>query len=530
MDLDATELASRLAPRDDAVLAEERVAHDDGWSPRGTAEFTLSEGPFRSYSRRVEWEPVGPDRYRFRQEVRFQAAIPVFGVLYRPLLRRALREPLAPGARPFWALPDRLDAHQSTVLAVMCAFHVVGGLLYALLTNVLTFASADLGDGTAGQQSVVLAVSRVGVVVTIATMAFADRAGRRRVTIWAAIAAVALGAASAVVPDLATLAVLQTLSRNLAIAAMLAADTLSVEELPAGSRAAAQGLGALSYGLGAGMVVLALPLADLGPSSWRLVFAVALVCAPLVWAGARHLPESRRFLEHDTRPAARRVSGRRFLFVGVLLFLLNAFVAPSSQLQNDYLRGDRGFDGSRLTLFIVVTGVPGLFGILVGGRLADRRGRRLAIIPGLLAMAVFGAGFFALSGAPMWISATLAAALGTMSVPAIGVLAPEMFPTARRGTARGGLTAVATAGSAVGLLMAGVLVDRMGYGDAFILLAAAPALAAVLATRVPETSGHELERLNEARGDGAGPASPAAPPGSSPPPPRGRGDPGGSPT
>ncbi len=291
------------------------------------------------------------------------------------------------------------------------------------------------------------------------------------------------------------------MSRNLAIAAMLAADTLSVEELPAGSRAAAQGLGALSYGLGAGAVVLALPLADLGSAGWRLVFGVTVLCVPLIWIGARHLPESRRFLTRDTTARARRVSPGRFVFLGVLFFLLNAFVAPSSQLQNDYLRGDRGFDGSRITLFIVVTSLPGLFGILVGGRLADRRGRRLAIIPGLVAMAVFGAGFFVLAGAPMWVSATLAAGLGTLAIPALGVLAPELFPTARRGTARGGLSALATAGSAAGLLLAGALVDRMGYGNAFMWLAIGPLIAAALAFGVPETSGRELEELNEQRDD-----------------------------
>ena len=92
---------------------------------------------------------------------------------------RSLLERWAAGTRPVWALPDRLDPGQSTVLAVMCLFHVVGGMLFATLTNALTFAAADLGDGSAGEQSVVLAVARVGVVLTIATMAFADRAGRR---------------------------------------------------------------------------------------------------------------------------------------------------------------------------------------------------------------------------------------------------------------------------------------------------------------------------------------------------------------
>ncbi|MGI9576800.1 MAG: MFS transporter, partial [Microthrixaceae bacterium] len=473
----------------------------------GTATFSAAEGPYRTYERHVSWEPVGPGNFRMTQWVRFWPAIPVFAPIWHRFMRKALRDPKPPLWRPIWALPDRLTPRQSTVLASMALFHVVGGMLYAFLTNVLTFASADLGDGTAGEQSVILAVSRVGIVLTIATMAFADRVGRRRIAVGAAAAAVAFTLASAVAPSLVILTVLQTTSRNLAIAAMLAADTVSVEELPAGSRAAAQGLGALSYGLGAGVVVLSLPLADLGDSGWRLVFGASALCIPLVWIAAKHLPESTRFAERDTSVRARKVSPARFALLAALFFLLNAFVAPSSQLQNDYLRTDRGFAGSRITLFIIVTGMPGLFGILVGGRLADRRGRRLALVPGLLALGGFGALFFALSGAPMWVAATLAAMLGTLSVPALGVLAPELFPTARRGAARGGLSAMGTAGSAAGLLLAGVLVDSLGYGNAFLWLAIGPLIAAALALGVPETSGVELEDLNEQRG-GEDPASP----------------------
>ncbi|MEZ5238888.1 MAG: MFS transporter [Microthrixaceae bacterium] len=501
IEIDEEELARRLAPRDDPLVREALLESEGQLSSRcGTARFTCEHGPFRSYERRVRWERLEPGRVRFGQSVRFWPAVPVFAPLFHLLLRGPLRSGAALRGSPIWALPDRLSAEQSRVVAAMCLFHVVGGIMFSFLTNVLTFISADLGDGSAGEQSVVLAVARIGAVGTIAVMALADRAGRRRVALWSAYAAVALTLGSALAPDLVYLTVLQTVARNLAIAAMLASDTLSVEQIPAGSRAAVQGLGALSYGLGAGLVVLALPLADISAGSWRLVFLVSVLCVPLLAIASRHLPESARFVNRDRfSPRARRVAPGRFLFVGLLLFLLNAFVAPSSQLQNDYLRSDHGFAGSRLTLFIAVTSIPGLFGILVGGRIADRRSRRVAIVPGFLALGVFGALFFASGGVPMWLAATLAAGLGTVAVPALGVLAPEMFPTARRGAARGALSAVATGGSIVGLLLAGVLVDRLGYGSAFTWLAIGPVAGALLALRVPETSGVELEDLNETR-------------------------------
>ncbi|MEZ5269170.1 MAG: hypothetical protein R2789_11625 [Microthrixaceae bacterium] len=229
IEIDGEELSRRLEPRDDALVLE-RTDLDEP----GERRFGCVQGPFTIYERVARWQDAGPDRYRYEQYVRFRPAIPVFGPMFFGLMRRTLRDGLPAGRSPIWALPDRLSAQQSTVVAVMCLFHVIGGMLYAFLTNVLTFAAADLGNGSAGEQSVVLAVARVGAVLTIATMAFADRVGRRRVTIWAASAAVVLTVASAAAPNLAVLAVLQTLSRNLAIAAMLAADTLSIEEIPPG--------------------------------------------------------------------------------------------------------------------------------------------------------------------------------------------------------------------------------------------------------------------------------------------------------
>ena len=64
----------------------------------------------------------------------------------------------------------------------------------------------------------------------------------------------------------------------------------------------------------------------------------------------------------------------------------------------------------------------------------------------------------------------------------------------------GALTVIAVAGSVTGLLTAGVLVDRNGYGPTFVLLAAGPVIAAGLALAVPETSRRELEDINQRRG------------------------------
>ena len=99
----------------------------------------------------------------------------------------------------------------------------------------------------------------------------------------------------------------------------------------------------------------------------------------------------------------------------------------------------------------------------------------------------------------MWIASLLASSLGALAVPAMGVIAPELFPTARRAGARGMLTAIAVGGSVCGLLIAGRVIDANSYPTAFALLALAPLAAAALAFAIPETRGKELEALNQRR-------------------------------
>lgn len=515
---DATELEGHLAPRDDLLVAERLVSRPSEAGSVGTHRLEFVDGPFTRYERELEVVAAPDERYEVTQRISYRLAIPYWSRLYDLVVRRSLPSGIAPGVTPWWCTPDRLDARRSTLVAAMALFNLIAGTLFGLLTQVLTFVSADLGNGTAEEQATVFAVVRVGVVITAVAMVFADRVGRRRIALWCFGMAAVLTVVAAASPSLWVLAALQLVSRNLAVAGLLCVDTIAVEELPPGSRAMVTGLGALSYGLGAGFIVVALPLADIGDWGWRLTFLVAAVTIPMMISAAKHLPESgrfERFAQQRSTPVpavhtertpggtevtvvteSQRIRGSRFLLIAVMFFLVNVFLAPSSQLQNDYLRAELGYTGLMIALFTLATGTPAGLGVVIGGRLADLRGRRAAIIPGFLALAVFTAAFYLTSGAPMWIAKLLAGVLGTLSVPAMGVIAPELFPTGRRGGVRGALTTIAVVGSVVGLLGAGTLVDAWGYGPAFLLLAATPVVAAVLALAIPETRGRELEDIN----------------------------------
>lgn len=498
-------LAGRLAPRDDLAVLEVPLDEDpvvatpgEGSACEGRLAFGAADGPWSHYRRSIRWHRVG-DELVVSQDVEWRLAFPYWRWLYRPLIGRALVDGIPRSARPWWLFPDRLSVSQARTVATMALFSLVSGLLYGQLTQVLTFASADIGDGSSGEQALIFALVRIGALLTAFVMIQADRFGRRRVALWAFGLAIVTSVLTAAVPSLGALTLLQALSRNLAVAGLLAVDTISVEELPAGSRAMAAGLGAMAYGLGAGFVVLSLPLADLTPWGWRLVFGLSLVTVPMVLSGARHLGESGRFRLLASEPAdapPKRIHGGRFVLLAALFLLVNLFVAPVSQLQNDYLRADRGFTGLTITVFTVLTGTPAAIGVIVGGRLADDRGRRIALIPGLLAYGVLTAVFFSIAGVAMWATSLLAGVFGALMVAPLGVLGPELFPTARRGGARGLLNILAVGGSVLGLVLAGAGVDAFGYGTTFVLLALGPLVAAALALAVPETRGRELEDIN----------------------------------
>ena len=88
--------------------------------------------------------------------------------------------------------------------------------------------------------------------------------------------------------------------------------------------------------------------------------------------------------------------------------------------------------------------------------------------------------------------------LGALTVPALGVYGPELFPTSLRGRANGLIAVPARLGSVAGLLLAGFLATSLGsLGPAMAVLAAGPAVLAVLVLLAyPETAHRELEELN----------------------------------
>jgi MFS family permease len=460
----------------------------------GDGRFAAAEGPFREYERVVETSPLDDERIRLTERISFRLAVPYFGWLFVLPVRWAL----ARGDRrtPWWAPPERLDPRASSALGTLAAASVLGGYMAALLSITIAFAGREFDAGP-GPQGMAGLVVRLGGLLAVLAAAAADRAGRRRVILWSAGTAAVLTALSAAAPSLPWLAAVQTLARGLAVASLIAMGIAVVEEMPAGSRAYGMSLLTLAVGLGGGLVIMALPLADLAVSAWRLLYVAPLLGLGLLPGVARRLPETRRF-EVPHPDVSLPGHGRRLWLLAVSAFLIGIFTSPAAFFANRYLLDERGFTAFGVAVLALVSSVPGLLGMVLGGRLADIRGRRpvgAVAVAGTVATTLL---FYSSSGPALWTWSVVGALIGSAAIPALGVYGPELFPTSLRGRAGGLIAAVGVVGSGLGIAGAGLLAERSGsMGSALVWLAPAPLVVAVLVMAAyPETAHRELEDLN----------------------------------
>lgn len=489
-----------LAPRDDLV-AETPVARDDRRDDGhpdarsgadGGIRFVQQHGPFTRYERRVEAADG-----RLHETTSYRLSIPWFAWLFAFPVRWTIarKGTIHRSSPPWWAPPDRIDARQGLVLGLLAAAAMSSAFTNTLFTQTAQFAADDFGVGDTGFGNA-MSVVRAGIVIALPIAALADRIGRQRVmraVAWAAPIVCALGALA---PTFPVLVATQSIGRPLGLALDFLIAVVVAEEMPRNSRAYAVSVMAMASGLGAGIAVMALPLADLGDSGWRLVYLVTLVWLVVAVDITRRLPETARFQRpHVIAP---RLDRRRFATIAVVAVCANFFVAPASAFQNRYLDEVRGFDASTIALFTLITATPAGLGLVIGGKLADIRGRRRLIAGTIPIATVLVVASFVVGGAPMWLAAFGGGFVGGIAYPALAVYRAELFPTGNRGRAAGMLTAAALVGGIGGLQLVGRLLDRgSSYGEVIGLVALGQIVVVlVVLLKFPETAHRSLEELN----------------------------------
>ena len=473
-----------LTPRAD--LLEEVVTSADGSS----TTFAQCEGPFTTYQRTIVENTATVD-----ETIRYRIVIPWFGWLFALPVRNTLRRRPRADTFPWWSPPDRLTQRHVATLGLLAAASMAAAFANTLFTQTASFAADGFGISTRAQ-GIGGVIVRLGVVIAVPFAMLADRRGRRQmiiVTAWVAPVWCALGA---IAPNFWVLVGTQTIGRPVGLALALLIGVVAAEEMPRSSRAYALSVLALAGGLGAGVAVGALRLADLGRDGWRLVYLLSLIWLLPAYHLTRFLPETHRFQQRHA--ASHPLDRRRFATISIVAITANLFVAPASFFQNRYLDHVRGYTGGGIALFTLSTATPASLGLIVGGRIADIVGRRavLAICMPLSTLLIVG--FFSYGGSAMWLLALAGGLLAGAAYPAFTVYRTELFPTGNRGRANGYITALSLAGSSVGLLLVGGLVDRgWSYGEAMLVVGLGQLIAAVIAYfAYPETAHLELEQIN----------------------------------
>jgi MFS family permease len=423
-------------------------------------------------------------------------------------LRAALTdaEPPTPPKRSALLPPVTFTPSAAAALATVCALTALanfGGALFGQNADSV-IRSFDASNRDLG---IALAVTRSGVLVALVATALADRRGRRQLLIVCFAGVCVTNAVSAVAPGFAVFTGAQLLTRAFGTSALVVGAIAVVEEAPDGARAFAVSMLALAGGAGFAIAVVFLPLSDLGDNGWRVVFALSAASIGLLPRLARNLRETPRYANLAARTGARgrvgevfgRFYGSRFLLLALAAFLTNVFSAPSAQLTNRFLTDEHGFSNSAIALFRGVTnGLPGFFGIVLGGRVAETRGRKPVGIVTLAVASVIQMLFFVGSGAVLWLTSTIAIVAAACSGVALGTLDTELFPTEVRSTSNALLLVCGVAGSATGLLVATNLDTVVGgLGPAIALCGLAPlAAAALVVPWLPEPANRKLDEIS----------------------------------
>jgi len=406
--------------------------------------------------------------------------------------------------RQIWgfAAPEPLTSRQKTVLKLLWLACLPAAYVNTVFTQTVAYASSEFNISEQGQ-GLAAAIVRWGVVIAIPLAALADRIGRRKIIIslaWLAPLVISLGAFA---PSFAVLVATQTVGRPLGISLTVFVLVFATEEMGTNTRAWALSILAVGSGVGAGSAVGAIPLAGISDTSWRLVYLIGIGWLAVAYVLTRSLPETTRFLAlheeqiHHTDVETHIHRDRLWMQITVAV-LTNVFVATASIFQSRYLKDVREYSALEISLFITITTIPATVGLVAGGRLADKVGRKIVAVATVPTGTMLYALSFTTQGAAMWFFAIVGGILLGISYPAMAVFRSELFPTAHRNMGSALIMVASLIGGSVGLIGAGVLLDNgMSYGRVMMTFALGPVLVAVLvALRYPETAHLELETIN----------------------------------
>ncbi|MFZ0492331.1 MAG: MFS transporter [Acidimicrobiia bacterium] len=389
--------------------------------------------------------------------------------------------------------PVRSDVRIVSLTAVMA---YVQGYAFAQAANNVPFIRRSLAE-TAAQMSLLLAITRMGAIAAVVLSLAGDRGGRRRILLFSYGVMAVASAATATADTALWFTVWQSITRMTGSSVSVLSLVMLAETLQPGLRAYGIAVFGAAVSFGAGSALVAVPINDLGPDMWRVLFAVTLLGLLALPALVKRVAESPLFGSGSVESALwaplRGGAARRFWPVAAVSFLAAAFAATASSFSMERLVDNLGLSTIVAVLILAIGGTVGGIGFFAGGRLADTWGRRPTTAMALLSAGVGGIGLYRLESPGLLVLAAALSGFGAFAiVPSLGALRNEVFPTSIRATAAMWLNSAGVMGAVFGLALGKYLIGNFGLSTTVTLLSIGMAVAALLMMLVPETKGLHL--------------------------------------
>lgn len=409
-------------------------------------------------------------------------------------LRRAL-DPLLP--------VGRFTAYDKRIVFIIWVAGVIQGFGQSQASASLPFTRVGLGLSE-GEMSLMLGLARLAAFAALPIGWLGDHRGRRRPFLIAMTVVVIGGAGAGLAVDAWQFGLLHALLRTGTAAASALAVVILAETVSVPIRSYAISFFGAAVSFGSGLALMALPLAENGPESWRiphLLVAVGLLLLPFL---IKHVPESDVY-RHDPKGGHWRelVAGpwaRRFWTIIIINLFAAAFGAVGAAFSTERLIEGVGMSTGSTVAVLLGGGTLGAVGFFVGGHLSDAWGRRTTSITSLLLTIVGGVTLYTSTSVPVIVVAAMVSAFGTFAfVPSGGAHRAELFPTRLRSSANTAASNAGLVGSALGLISGIYTIETFGLSNTIYLLSVGVAIAAALTATLDETRGQDLTAVNADR-------------------------------
>ena len=411
------------------------------------------------------------------------------------------------GERSFW--PELLP-RERRLLVLLGAASFFGQYDTQLFSLLLVQIQQDLAipDAALGYLG---SLTRLGALPAFGVLLLADRYGRRSVLLFTVAGYTLMTAATALSPSYAWFVACQFGASGFLAAELLLSLIVIVEEFRPGHRGWGVGVAGALAVLGRGLALGLFGFVEDIPFGWRGLYAVGVV--PLLFLAVlrRRLPETRRFralVEAGPREATRtrflrplgqlaRAYPARFAAVAGLGFLWSFSNAPVDFLLPKYAQQGLGWSPGEISRVALGAGALGLLGLLVGGWVSDRFGRKPAFVVFLVLEPAFAIALYTITGS-FFVALFVFWSFASVANDTVGrTYTNEVFPTASRSTAAGARATVAAAGGVAGLATESLLVALFDTHWIAVRAIAATGLAMPLlvGAALPETAGRTLETI-----------------------------------